>query len=186
VSIRTSQLTVDRSTPDLGGHSDAAATFSPCRTYRYDLTRIWQPAQPLAAFIMLNPSTADAFVEDPTIRRCLGYARRWGAGGVLVLNAFALRSTNPAALRIAPDPVGPGNDTIIGLHFSPDAPYKIGPTIVAWGVHATLNSRDRQVLGLLRSYRVRPMALGVTKAGHPRHPLYLRRDAVAEPYGGAP
>jgi hypothetical protein len=185
VNAWTGHLTVDHSQPGPDGRPDATATFSPCRSYRYDLTRTWQPDRPVAVFIMLNPSTADATVVDPTVRRCIGYAKAWGAGGLLVLNAFALRSTNPAALHTAADPVGPDNDLVISHHFSAVAPHEVGPVVAAWGVHAALNGRDRRVLALLDAYRVRPLAPGVTEGGYPRHPLYLPRDAVAVPYRGA-
>lgn len=89
-------VVVDLVEPALG--EEATATFSPDRTYRYALTRRWRADLPVAAFLMLNPSTADAFVLDPTVRRCIGFARAWNTGGVLVLNLFGLRASNPSAL----------------------------------------------------------------------------------------
>lgn len=171
-------LVEDRDTPGLG--EEATATFSPCRTYRYALTRRWA-CWPLAAFVMLNPSTADAFVLDPTVRRCVNFAHRWGAGGVLILNLFALRSTDPKALYSHPDPVGPVNDAVIAERLSSD---KCGPpvaVVAAWGVHGVLNGRAGQVATLLRAWGVEPVCLGVTKGGHPRHPLYVRGDTAAIP-----
>jgi hypothetical protein len=150
----------------------ATATFSSCRTYRYALTRTWDSSLPLAAFVMLNPSTADAFVEDATIRRCKSFARSWRAGGLLVLNAFALRSTDPKALYGHPDPVGPDNDAVIAEAFSVNGP-NVGSVVCAWGVHGALSGRAGHVDGLLRGRGVTPVCLGTTKDGHPRHPLYV-------------
>jgi hypothetical protein len=156
----------------------ATATFSPDRVYRYRLTRHWDDTRPPACFIMLNPSTADAFTVDPTVRRCLAFARAWGAGGLLVLNLFALRSTDPAVLRTHPDPVGPDNDTVLrhaltGVH---------GPVVAAWGVHGTHGGRAQHVTGLLEACGVNVLCLGATKAGHPRHPLYVPGTAPLVPY----
>jgi hypothetical protein len=163
-------LVLDRHAATLD--EEATALFSPCRTYRYALTRVWDADQPLAAFIMLNPSVADAFVLDPTIRRCISFARSWAAGGVLVLNLFGLRSTDPKALYNHPDPVGPDNDLVIADHFSTDGPL-VGPVVCAWGIHGALSGRAPRVERLLRARGVRPVCLGTTKGGHPRHPLYV-------------
>lgn len=89
------------------------AVFSPCRTYRYGLWRIWNPGAPLLAFIMLNPSTADDVVNDPTVERCVRRAVSMGYGGLRVANIFALRSTDPTQLYVSVDPIGPDNDTAI-------------------------------------------------------------------------
>src|SRR5262249_14212908 len=91
-----------------------AAVISDCGRYRYSLTRRWgDAAEPRALFVMLNPSTADAEQDDPTIRRCIGFAKAWGMGSLEVVNLYALRATDPAALLSAPDPIGPKNDTMI-------------------------------------------------------------------------
>lgn len=164
--------------PGLLADDAATAMFSPCRTYRYMLTRTWGAAAP-AVFVMLNPSTADAFVPDPTVRRCQSFARAWGAGGLVVLNAFGLRSTDPAALRSHPDPVGPDNDAAIAAVLSW---YDKCFVVVAWGVHATLGGRNRAVLELLRVKGVEPKCLAVTADGHPRHPLYLPKTSTPGPY----
>ena len=92
---------------------ESGAGFSLCRTWRYKLWRRWSSAGPTVAFIGLNPSTADELNDDPTIRRCIGFARHWGFGGMYVLNVFAFRSTNPRALRGAADPVGPRNNAAL-------------------------------------------------------------------------
>lgn len=161
----------------------ATALFSPCRTYRYRLTRTWDGTRPQAVFIMLNPSTADAFVEDPTIRRCLGFARTWGCGGLAVLNAFALRATNPRDMDRHPDPCGPDNDrviidTLLTAH---------GPVVAAWGADRSMvtSKRAQRLINLIHTGGIEPVALAVTKDGHPRHPLYVRADVTPRPYPDA-
>ena len=142
--------------------------------YRYTLWRRWTGA-PMVAFVMLNPSVANAYQLDPTVRRCCGFAHDWGYGGLLVLNAFALRSTDPRALKGHPDPVGPDNDYYLGracdlCEGRPDF-------VVAWGNHGHLNDRAGDVLQLLHDHGVRPWCLGHTKTGAPKHPLYVAADA---------
>src|SRR5262245_38555366 len=87
-----------------------SAVFSPCRKYRYSLTRIWDAERPNVMFVGLNPSTADDQVDDPTVRRCIGFARKWRFGGMIIVNLFAYRSTDPNRLQEILDPVGPEND----------------------------------------------------------------------------
>lgn len=158
----------------------ATATFSPCGAYRYTLARQWGN-EPPAIFVMLNPSTADAATDDPTIRRCVGFARRWHLDGIVVVNLFALRATDPRALRDHPDPVGPENDDRIlaALEW-----YQSSPVVAAWGAHGGLYGRDRAMLGLIRDAVDRPLCLGTTRSGHPRHPLYLPADTVLMSYEG--
>ncbi len=150
------------------------ALYSDCARYRYGLRRVWDADNPPVLFVMLNPSTADEHRNDPTIARCEARARRLGFGGVEIANLFAFRATRPADLRRAADPVGPENDTLLRA-WSRDA----GVTIAAWGVHGTYQGRDRAVAGILGG-DVRH--LGLTKAGHPRHPLYVRNDAPLLPF----
>lgn len=162
------------------------ALISPCGTYRYVLGRVWDPAIPLAVFVMLNPSTADAVANDPTIGRCIGFARAWGNGGIVVVNAYALRSTDPRALAKAADPVGPDNDAAIAAVLTANAAAGVNQAVIAWGSHAMvrLTGRGRQVLDLLRAQQVTPMCLGMTSSGFPRHPLYLRADTALVPFAG--
>lgn len=166
-------LVVDTHRSLLGG--DATAVFSPDRTYRYALTRTWDDSHPPVVWIMLNPSTADAFKVDPTIRRCSRFSRSWGAGGLVVLNLFALRSTDPRNLRRHPDPVGPDNDLVIARHLFDIA----NPVICAWGTHGGLHARDHQVMALLQARHVHPLCLGATNGGAPRHPLYVPNGTAA-------
>ncbi len=155
------------------------ATFSRDRRYRYHLWRRWDRSLPAVAFCMLNPSTADERVEDPTIRRCVGFARDWGYGAVEIVNLFALRATDPRALGRSRDPVGPRNDAYV-LEVASRLSI-----VIAWGAHGRLRERGRDMLELL-SPRSRLLALGRTRVGEPRHPLYLRRDVRPIDVGAVP
>lgn len=152
--------------------SVGTAVFSPCRTWRYSLTRVWDPKRDTVAFIGLNPSTADETVNDPTVRRCIGFARSWGYGQMIMLNLFGFRATDPRVMKRAADPVGPGNDAALR-----DLTDGI-ETIAVWGAHGNWLKRDYHVLDLVGPVK----CLGTTKEGFPRHPLYLRADLVPEPY----
>lgn len=139
--------------------------------YRYTLGRRWSTDldEGAAVFVMLNPSTADADLDDPTIRRCVGFAKALGCGGLHVVNLYAFRATKPADLWKALDPVGPGNDLV--LTATATAAAQDGrPLIAAWGANA---KPDRIADVLALPYMDKLTALGVTKAGAPRHPLYL-------------
>ncbi len=149
-----------------------SAIISDCGQYRYKLTREAHdqfPTRGPALFIMLNPSTADASLDDPTIRRCRGFAKAWDCNGIVVANLYALRATNPADLWRHVDPVGPDNDAFLA------ALIREHETIVcAWGANAK-PERVAQVRKLFRDIN-RPVCLGMTKDGAPRHPLYVRGD----------
>jgi hypothetical protein len=150
------------------------AAFSPDRRYRYRLWRRWDRSRPVVTFVMLNPSTADERRDDPTIRRCIGFARRWGFGGAEVVNLFALRATDPRELRTVRDPVGPENDRHIRRAIA-----RAALVVLAWGTHGAVAQRARAV-GLVASPR-RPRCLGWTRSGEPRHPLYLPAGAAPVP-----
>lgn len=156
------------------------ATLSECGRYRYTLTRTWDPSVWRLWFIMLNPSTADATIDDPTIRRCIGFARRFGYGGLGVVNLYAYRATKPADLWRADDPVGPDNDETLRDMLAARSYYGV-PTVAAWGANAKPD-RVAQVLAMAGAHQL--MCLGLTQAGQPRHPLYLRADADLLPFGG--
>lgn len=163
------QLTIDiPQTRPAAGSVECSAHFSPCRTWRYALWRRWASSPP-AMFVGLNPSTADETQDDPTIRRCIRFARDWGYGGLVMTNLFAFRSTDPRQLNTAEDPIGPANDAALVA-----AAASAGVVVAAWGVHGTHNGRAQDVIdrGLLGSFTV----LGLTADGHPRHPLYMRAD----------
>ena len=119
-------------------------------------------------WIMLNPSTADEHTDDPTIRKCVGFAKEWGFGGIMVCNLFALRATDPRELLKHPNPEGLGNQcTII------DSAYSYPDIVCAWGTRGSLRGVGHATLDHLREYGHTPTHLGLTKNGHPRHPLYL-------------
>lgn len=160
---------------------ERTAVISACGRYRYLLTREFGPGRRTATFIMLNPSTADATHDDPTIRRCTGFARRWNCGRLIVLNLFAVRATDPADMKRADDPVGPENrDWFDRTLRDPRG----GPVVCAWGIHGEHMHQARTVLGWLDRHGARPLALGVTRDGHPRHPLYLPGNTRTIDFGG--
>jgi hypothetical protein len=152
------------------------AILSDCKRYRYQLTRQWNPDLATIVFVMLNPSTADASANDPTIRRCINFAHGWGFGGLKVLNLFAWRATNPAELKTVVDPIGIDNDRHLLEAFG-----QATTTVVAWGVNAPA-TRVLEVSNLLREAAIIPQCLGATRAGHPRHPLYVPRTHQMQPY----
>jgi len=143
------------------------ATFSSCRTYRYSLSRIWDKKKKYVLFIGLNPSTANEEVDDPTIRRCVNYAKEWGYGGFMMVNLFAYRTTLPSNLKKVKYPVGSKNDKYIVILSK-----KADITVAAWGNNGNLYSRDKQVLNLVSSL----MCLKINKSGQPTHPFYLKKD----------
>lgn len=162
------------------------AIISDCGKYRYLLHRRWRNAsERFAYFVMLNPSTADAEQDDPTIRRCINFAHDAGCDGFYVVNLFAFRATDPSLLgHVRFDPVGEEND--LWLERAVAAARHNNPLVVAWGAtHAAsqvMRDRIRFVEQLCRDYKVVPSCLGATKDGHPRHPLYVRSDQPLTPY----
>jgi len=157
--------------------SEEKAIFSRCMNYRYTLYRKTGPRASRILFIMLNPSTADDNKNDPTVRRCIGYAQDWEYGQMAVCNLFAYRSTDPNHLYDAQDPEGPENDRMIL-----DEAKKAHLIICAWGTHGLFRDRHRRVLNLLWENNLITYSLKVTKAGYPSHPLYLKKDLNPEIY----
>lgn len=163
---------------DLFETVDRGADFSGGGIWRYRLWRIWNTAMPVLIFVMLNPSTADENENDATVERCERRARRLGFGGVVVYNVFAFVSTDPDALKLTLDPVGPLNDS--RLDAIPDL-YPNRVVVCAWGKHA--GKRGRDVADKLAKHS--PLyCLKVNKDGSPQHPLYLRNDAPLIPFTG--
>jgi len=154
------------------------ATLSACERYRYALWRDWDVHLGRVCWIMLNPSTADAEKDDPTIPRCMGFARDWGYGGIVVVNLFGFRATRPADLLHVDDSVGPENDSTIAEVLDSTMTRIV---VCAWGQNAPLD-REECVLGILSNYSVTPNALRLTKAGAPSHPLYLPKELVPAPF----
>lgn len=144
------------------------ATYSNCENYRYSLIRIWDETAQRVNFVMLNPSKADEIKNDPTVARCEARARYLGFGAFQVTNIFAWRDTDPHQMRRAPAPVGPDNDDVLV-----QAALWADQVIAAWGVHGAHNARGKQVETLLRGAEISLCHLGLSKEGHPRHPLYL-------------
>ena len=145
---------------------ESFAVISDCGHYRYRLGRTWGVGDHIA-FIMLNPSTADAIADDATIRRCIGFGQRAGYQGLLVGNLFAWRATKPSELRAAGDPVGPSNDAAL-IEIISDSRL----IVCAWGTNV-FGGRDLMVLDMIRSRGRVPHCLRLTMNGHPGHPLYV-------------
>lgn len=147
--------------------------------YRYTLSRRWAPG-PLLPFGMLNPSTAGKDVDDPTTRRCEGFARREGCGGYLVVNTAAFRATKPADMLAAADPVGPDNERWLRAALLGSVIDGV-PFVCAWGAHGQ-PAHVAKIIRLAAEVGARLACLGVTKDGAPRHPLYLRADSPLQPW----
>lgn len=152
--------------------ADSTAVYSDCERYRYLLTRVWDTQGQRALFVMLNPSTATEFQNDPTVERCERRARALGFGSFRVTNIFAFRATAPRVMRAEPDPVGPANDAAI----SQSAAEWADRIICAWGTHGAHLGRGAQVEALLRATGRPLYTLGLTQDGHPKHPLYIGYD----------
>lgn len=165
--------------PDLSIIDERGAIVSPCGRYRYKLWRQWHPGRPMATFIMLNPSTADGKDDDPTIRKCIGFAKRWGMGGIFVGNLFAVRATNPDDMMRARDPVGPDNKAHLEriCEAAADDLRRGGVVVCAWGALGNHMGQDQTFLGWCDQWCIRPKALRLTAYGLPAHPLYIPYDA---------
>jgi hypothetical protein len=153
------------------------ALISECGKYRYWLTRRWQPktSRGHCVWIMLNPSTADASVDDPTIRRCIDFAMRWGFDGLDVLNLFSFRATDPEDLYAAAHPVC-APDEALRFHDLLIERCQGRTAIAAWGSHGGYRGRGPHIIDLFSATGIPLKCLGLTKDGHPRHPLYVRAD----------
>jgi len=152
----------------LKGDAESVALYSDCLCYRYALSRVWDAGGQRVLFVMLNPSTATEVQNDPTVERCERRARALGYGAFRVCNIFAWRATDPRDMRAAPDPVGPDNDAAIleGVAWA-------DTVVCAWGTHGAHMDRGATVARLLRKTEKPLTHLGLTKAGHPKHPLYI-------------
>ncbi len=157
------------------GDAASVAVYSDCEAYRYDLTRIWDASGPKALFVMLNPSTATEYQNDPTVERCERRARTLGYGAFRVANIFAYRATDPKVMRAIADPVGPANDEAIA-----NGAVWADRIICAWGSHGAHLTRGAAVETLLRGIAKPLWHLGLTQAGQPKHPLYIGYDRQPE------
>lgn len=160
---------------------ESNAVFSSCGLYRYALIRNW--TSPLldeevkrVAFIGLNPSTADATKNDPTVRRCIQFAKDWGYTGIVMLNAFAYRATDPHVMKMAVDPTGGQNDSVLA-HVCD----QMDCVVACWGTHCGHRRRDAE-LSLLLPQHAPIDCLGFTQGGLPKHPLYLKSSTVPVPF----
>lgn len=153
-----------------------SAVLSPCRTFRYVLTRVWDTNLPRLLFVLINPATADEKKEDRTSKRVIGFAKRWGFGSVVIVNLFAIRSPYPVDIEKADAPIGPDNDK----HILEQA--QVADKIVCgWGRYGSHKGRDKSVLALLSGFEL--FALKITKEGHPWHPLYIPYSQELVKYG---
>lgn len=154
----------------------STAVISPCQLYRYELIRRWGD-DPMLEFVMLNPSTADADTDDPTIRRCIGFAKDRGYGALVVRNLYAYRATNPSVLAHVQDPIGPKNRAYLGNNIA-------DTTVAAWGANPAAvgwwGGYPYNITAALKNRTL--MCLGTTAAGAPRHPLYVRADTPLIPW----
>lgn len=183
--------------PDLQRFEGGTALISRCGCYRFKLTRTLGESPKTACFIMLNPSTADAQHDDPTIRRCIGFARRWGCGKLVVVNLFAYRSTDPRELRKVKFPEGFRNFEWVEREVKEALGWGHGGVAVAaWGANGRYKDQDQRIMrwfdGSPRPWGTLPepkwpiSALHLTKSGDPGHPLYLPADSELVPYVGRP
>jgi len=150
------------------GDAPSTAIYSDCENYRYSLTRIWDDTAPRVLFVMLNPSTATEVQNDPTVERCERRARTLGYGSFCVCNIFAYRATDPKVMRAQANPVGPENDAAIT-----DAAAWANDIVCAWGTHGAHLDRGANVESILRNQPKPLTHLGLSIAGHPKHPLYI-------------
>ena len=162
------------------------ATFSPCRKYRYSLWRRWGRERTLfdlpvsgddnclCGFIGVNPSTADEIENDRTVNRCIAFAKDWGFSGMVMLNCFGFRDTDPTVMFAQDEPIGPENNDVLE-YFANTLPR----IVCAWGNAGLHRGRSSDVRRILRG-RDNVFHLGLTTAGEPKHPLYLLRATEPE------
>jgi hypothetical protein len=177
--------------PHRRGGLPGSAAFSACGTYRYRLDRHIGGEGPIWTFVLHNPSTADGETDDPTLRRGVGFVRRWGGRHLIYVNRFAARARDPLGLWQLADPVGPDNDRHIAS-AAREARDSGGGVVIAWGgfgrtvrlpIRERVARRSAAVLALLREVDAPLYALAVANDGTPKHPLYLRGELTAFRWG---
>jgi hypothetical protein len=156
---------------------ERTALFDATGRYRYRLGRRWQAQGPEIAFVMLNPSRANAECDDPTLRACMQFAQRWAYGSLVVVNLFGYCTAHPAELKTVSDPVGPENDRYLTA-----AVGRSHQVVLAWGNDGGFGGRDRTILHKLKAHSSKLTCLQLNRSGQPRHPLYIRRDRTLIPY----
>lgn len=160
------------------------AVLSECGQYRYALKREWDAKKPKVMFVMLNPSTADHKDNDATIRRCIGFAKSWGFGGIIVGNLFAYRSTQPDQLLTCTDPIGPANMLTLQELYT-----ECASVVCAWGNGSIVDKIMKMHPNYrpLQNFKMTDLYyLKLSNSGHPWHPLYLHGDTVPEAYTVSP
>ena len=155
------------------------ALISKCKKYRYWLSRVWDLDKPALLFIMLNPSKANALIDDPTITRCINFAKALGYGGIHVVNLFAYRATKPTALTRAQNPIGPENNYWI-KRLSLSVSLLGGKVVAAWGTKGDLGNRAEFVSSILSKFTL--YCLAQTQDNHPGHPLFLKSNSKLSVY----
>lgn len=146
------------------------AIISECGRYRYKLTRRWDGDKRMLPTCMLNPSTADHEIDDPTIRELTFFAEQWGYGGLLIVNLLAFRASTPKVMMAAADPFGPENGTFIQRMLT-DARHSRTPVLAAWGNGGAWADSDEWFCDRATFNMVSLVCLGLTKDGHPKHPM---------------
>lgn len=151
----------------------ASAFLSECKKYRYSLTRIWDESKPKVMFVMLNPSTADGTQDDPTIRRCIGFAKSWGYGGMHVCNLFAYRATDPKELLKVDNPFGDQN-----IWVTRNLVDEVEIVVCAWGNEPIIRKilKDKSPFVLIDFCLPKCHTLKESVNGTPMHPLYLSKE----------
>jgi hypothetical protein len=150
-----------------------SAEISDCKKYRYALWRHWGAGKSYAMFIGLNPSIADEKIDDPTIRRCMAFAKDWGYDGLCMANLFAYRATLPEKMKRSKDPIGPDTNKWLNKLAK-----KADIVVAAWGVHGQFMQRGQEVQQMIQPLQY----LRLTKRGYPGHPLYLPKTLVPQPW----
>jgi len=150
----------------------SSAIISNCGAFRYELRRVWDNSRPPYVSGMLNPSTADADNDDPTIRRNRQRAEAMGFGSLIVWNLGAGRATEPKVWKTLSDPIGPANDEHI-RRILQECRDRNGIAVAGWGNHGSFMGRDRIAARIAKELDIVFHCLGTTKSGQPRHPLYV-------------
>ena len=166
-------MTTTKSSMDM----ERDAVISDCGRYRYLLRRTWDHDRQRALFIMLNPSTADAEIDDATIRSCIRLCKSWGYGSFEVVNLFGWRATDPKELQKSPNPVGQANYACAEAAIN-----RCDVCICAWGANKLTGRQPDKILELITARRPVAYCLGTTKAGHPKHPLYIKTGTPLQVY----
>ena len=159
------------------------ALFSPCRRYRWRLTRSIKKSSKEIIFIGLNPSSANASNNDSTLTRVINFCRHWDYGSLTVINLFGIVATNPRHLLLYNDPIGWRNNSELNKHINYWSHNPMCDLWIGWGVNGNIMNRNREILEKIKKYYFKtPYIIGLTKGGHPKHPLYISKDKYLYPF----